>query len=307
MLFWIGAREDCAVNTRAIGGGDGAQFSISTFVDHAGQVWHLALEEERTDNVELHSIHAEDDDMRLGLGSARVLSDNRNGQQKNRRKKYGNTSVNHRTPLDLKSNYTARDFGCPARNRGPAFTAGSVPLGARLLPAPAWHPWRGPASRIRPPGRNAPRRNPFVPPRPFPGRAGPRRKCRSETACAPEAGLRGNGPALPGGRRAGSWLLPEAAQYGHRWRPENSGRRSNRAGFPPRFRNTRQRYSDRRFRRGRWPVRTAPSAHPAAARRLCAGEEWLWQSCPSASRRCPGNTAPPGFAGLWPPRAAAAG
>ena len=103
MLVGIGAGEDRGINTRAIRGGDGAQLSISAFFNDAGQIWHLSLEDERTDNVQLHSIDTYDDDTRLSLGGTLSLSKQRNRQQKKGHPYHGIFSDNHRTPVGSES------------------------------------------------------------------------------------------------------------------------------------------------------------------------------------------------------------
>ncbi len=93
VLFGIGAGEQSGVDAGAIWSGDGAQFSVGAFLSDAGEVGHLALEEERTDDVQLHAIDADHDYPRLGLGFRSVgglLGGKSDRQQKHGGQEQGN-------------------------------------------------------------------------------------------------------------------------------------------------------------------------------------------------------------------------
>src|SRR5580698_1504797 len=98
MLLRIRAREQRAVDSRAIGCGNGTELSVGASLDHARQIRHLAFQQERTDDVQLHAVDANDDDARFWLRSVLLLPEDGKSQQENG-KQEGNSFPDHGTPL----------------------------------------------------------------------------------------------------------------------------------------------------------------------------------------------------------------
>src|SRR6267143_844044 len=82
MFFRIRAGKERAVYARAIGCGNGAEFSVGALLDHARQIGHLPFQQERADHVQLHAIDAQDDDARFWLRSSLLLTKYRESQEK---------------------------------------------------------------------------------------------------------------------------------------------------------------------------------------------------------------------------------
>src|SRR2546430_14474620 len=84
MLLRIRACEQRAVHSRTIGCRNRTEFPVGALLDHLRQIRHLAFQQERSDDVQLHAIHADYDDSRFLFGSALLLSKDRERKQKDR-------------------------------------------------------------------------------------------------------------------------------------------------------------------------------------------------------------------------------
>jgi hypothetical protein len=73
MLFGRGAGKKRAVHPRAIRGRDGAQLSVRASLEDPGKVRHLPLENQRPNDIHLHTIHTNYHDVWRRLRAARRL------------------------------------------------------------------------------------------------------------------------------------------------------------------------------------------------------------------------------------------
>jgi len=67
---------------RAVGSVDCTQLAVHAVLACMGEIWELALQNQRTNHIQFHSMHADHDDLRLRFATALGLPWKRRGQQR---------------------------------------------------------------------------------------------------------------------------------------------------------------------------------------------------------------------------------